>query len=166
MVDENWAIGRDGDQFVRIKDDLKRFRTLTDNTILLYGRKTLTTFPGAKPLVGRENWLLSTTIRELKGARIFNDLETCLTAIKEAEANNQVVSCIGGSSVYEQFLPYAEKAYVTKVYAKYASTDRFFENLDEASDWEIVSESEIFTAGKCSEIKYKIVEYRRISCSN
>ena len=46
-VDQNWAIGKDGDQLVYLKEDLKRFRTLTSGHTVILGRKTLATFPGA-----------------------------------------------------------------------------------------------------------------------
>ena len=39
-VDENWGIGRDGDQLVYLSQDLKRFRALTTGHPVILGRKT------------------------------------------------------------------------------------------------------------------------------
>ena len=54
-VDENWGIGKDGDQLVYLSQDLKRFKALTTGHPVILGRKTLATFPGGRPLKGRRN---------------------------------------------------------------------------------------------------------------
>ena len=58
-VDENWAIGRNGDQLIYISEDLKHFKALTTGHPVILGRKTLATFPGGRPLKGRRNLILS-----------------------------------------------------------------------------------------------------------
>ena len=58
-VDENWAIGKGGEQLIYISADLKRFKALTMGHPLILGRKTLATFPGGRPLKGRRNLILS-----------------------------------------------------------------------------------------------------------
>ena len=58
-VDENWGIGKDGDQLVYLSQDLKRFKALTTGHPVILGRKTLATFPGGRPLKGRRNLILS-----------------------------------------------------------------------------------------------------------
>ena len=60
-VTQNWGIGKDGDLLVSIPTDLRRFRALTTGKTVIYGRKTLLTFPHACPLPNRENWILSAT---------------------------------------------------------------------------------------------------------
>ena len=60
-VTQNWGIGKDGDLLVSIPTDLRRFRALTTGKTVIYGRKTLLTFPHARPLPNRENWILSAT---------------------------------------------------------------------------------------------------------
>ena len=50
-VDENWGIGKDGDQLVYLSQDLKRFKALTTGHPVILGRKTLATFPGGRPSV-------------------------------------------------------------------------------------------------------------------
>ena len=49
-VDQNWAIGNKGQLLVHISEDMKNFRRLTSGKTVIYGRKTLETFPHAKPL--------------------------------------------------------------------------------------------------------------------
>ena len=54
-ADRNWGIGRDGDQLCYIPADLKRFQALTTGHAVVLGRRTLSTFPGGRPLKGRRN---------------------------------------------------------------------------------------------------------------
>lgn len=58
-VDRNWGIGYNGDLLFHISADLKRFKELTIGHTLIYGRKTLETFPRKRPLDGRRNIILS-----------------------------------------------------------------------------------------------------------
>ena len=44
-VDRNWAIGNKGQLLVRIPNDHKMFRQETLDKVVVYGRKTLETFP-------------------------------------------------------------------------------------------------------------------------
>ena len=50
-VDQNWAIGNKGNLLVHISEDMKNFRRLTLGKTVIYGRKTLETFPHAKPFL-------------------------------------------------------------------------------------------------------------------
>ena len=52
-VDQNWAIGKGGDQLCYLKEDLKHFKELTLGHAVILGRKTLATFPGGRPQEGR-----------------------------------------------------------------------------------------------------------------
>ena len=77
-VDKNWGIGKDGDQLVYIRADLKRFKELTTGHPVIYGRKTLATFPKGSPLKGRRNLLLSKTADGIPGAEVFHDIASLL----------------------------------------------------------------------------------------
>ena len=51
-VDQNWAIGKDGEQLLYLSQDLKRFKALTLGHAVILGRRTLSTFPGGRPHEG------------------------------------------------------------------------------------------------------------------
>ena len=140
-VDKNWAIGYKGELLARISADLKNFKAVTSGNIVILGRKTLETFPKQKPLPNRVNIILSRKEGyKVEGAKVVKSVED---AIKEAEKHaDKEVFIIGGSSVYEQFLPYCKKAYVTKIDKAFENADSYFENLDEAKDWKLVEEGE------------------------
>ncbi len=136
VVDENWAIGRDGDQICYISADLKRFRALTTGHAVILGRKTLATFPGGRPLKNRRNLILSRNPDlKIEGAEVYNQLDDLL---KHAPADAFV---IGGSSVYEALVDCCDTAYVTKIHGEYPA-DCYFPNLDITSHWQSVERSE------------------------
>ena len=151
-VDQNWAIGKDGDQLVYLKEDLKRFRTLTSGHTVILGRKTLATFPGGRPLKNRHNLILSRNPQfQAEGAEVFASVEEL---VQQADGDAFV---IGGASVYEQLLPYCDTAYITKIHAAFPA-DTYFPDLDQSEEWEVVEESESLEQDG---IAYHYVTYRR-----
>lgn len=152
-VDENWAIGKDGDQLVYLKEDLKRFRTLTSGHTVILGRKTLATFPGGRPLKNRRNLILSRNPQfQAEGAEVFSCVEEL---VKQADQDAFV---IGGASVYEQLLPFCDTAYITKIHAAFPA-DTYFPNLDRSDQWQVAEESESLEQDG---ISYHYVTYSRI----
>lgn len=140
LVDNQWGIGCQGDQMIYLSQDLKRFKEMTVDKTVILGRKTLGTFPQGKPLPRRRNLILSHNASTLiEGGEVFSSVE----ALREAICPQECVFVIGGSSVYHAFLPYCDKAYVTKVRAGFP-VDCYFPNLDEMDGWKLVEESEVF----------------------
>jgi dihydrofolate reductase len=152
-VDENWAIGKGGDQLVYIRADLKRFKELTTGHPVILGRKTLATFPGGRPLKGRRNLILSATPGyEVEGAEVFADADSLLaTAPKDSFV-------IGGESVYRALLDRCDTAYVTKIQAAFPA-DRYFPDLDAHPDWQVVEQGDVLEE---EGIRFQYVTYRRV----
>ena len=151
-VDQNWAIGKGGDQLIYIPEDLKRFKALTTGHPVILGRKTLATFPGGRPLKGRDNLILSATSGyQVEGATVYPNIDALL-----AEAPEDAF-VIGGESVYRALLSYCDTAYVTKIDAEFPA-DRYFPNLDEDPAWTVSEESDMMEQ---NDIKFKYVTYTR-----
>ena len=151
-VDQNWAIGKDGDQLVYLKEDLKRFKALTTGHPVILGRKTLATFPGGRPLKNRRNLILSRTMGEApQGAEVFSTAEALLAAAPEDSF------VIGGASVYRQLLPWCDTAYVTKIDRAFPA-DCYFPDLDQDPAWERTEESAPLEQDG---IIYRYLTYRR-----
>ena len=111
-VDKNWAIGNKGELLVRIPADHKMFRQETIGKVVVLGRKTMDTFPGGQPLKNRDNIILSRNeAYQQKDAQVVHSVEELLEAVKGYDTKEVYV--IGGSSVYEQLLPYCDVAHVT-----------------------------------------------------
>ncbi len=139
-ADENWGIGNKGQLLIRIPNDMKNFRAETMGKVLVYGRKTLETFPQAQPLEGRKNIILSTNPNyKVKNATVVHNLDELKEAIKEYDTD--MVYCIGGANVYEQLLPMTDTCIVTKMDREFEA-DRYFKNLDTSDEWELVEESD------------------------
>ncbi len=133
-VDQNWAIGRRGGLLARIPADLRRFKELTLGHSVLLGRKTLATFPGGKPLPGRENFILSADPDfRVEGAVMLRCVEEARTRCPED------TFVIGGEQVYRSLLDDCDTACVTKIDAAFPA-DTWFPNLDALPDWRLAAE--------------------------
>ena len=127
-VDRNWAIGNKGQLLVRIPNDHKMFRQETLDKVVVYGRKTLETFPMAQPLDRRVNIVLSRNpALTVRGATVVHSVEELLKVCDQYPSED--VYIIGGESVYRQLLPYCDTAHITKVDYAYQA-DAFFPDLD------------------------------------
>ena len=102
-VDRNWGIGYKGELLTRISSDLKNFKTLTMGGTVILGRKTIEGFPGARPLPGRKNIVLSRNKElDIEGAMVVHSIEELKEALAGQESDKVFV--LGGASVYEQLL--------------------------------------------------------------
>ena len=155
-VDRNWAIGNKGQLLVSIPNDHKMFRRETLNKVIVYGRKTLETFPLAQPLDRRTNIILSRNPDfHVNGAVVVHSIEELLEALKQYDPED--IYIIGGESIYRQMLPYCDTAHVTMIDYAYQA-DAYFPNLDQDPEWEITADSEEQTY---FDIPYPFVRYSR-----
>ena len=152
-VDENWAIGRSGDQLIYLSEDLKHFKDLTTGHPVILGRRTLATFRGGRPLKGRRNLILSRSPGFApEGAEVFAGLDELLA---EAPEDSFV---IGGASVYRALLDRCDTAYITKIAQAFPGADCWFPNLDERPEWRAAAEGpELEEKG----VRFRYVTYRR-----
>lgn len=58
-VNQDWGIGANNELLCHIPEDLQKFKSLTFARAVVYGRKTLLSLPGQKPLSGRTNVVIS-----------------------------------------------------------------------------------------------------------
>ena len=135
-VDENWGLGREGRLLARVAPDMKRFRQLTTGQRVIYGRKTLATFPEEKPLPARENILLTHDphfqAEGIVPVHSLAELERLLRQRQAAEPKINFV--IGGAEVYRQLLPWCSQAHITLLHRTFPA-DRFLPPLSGRSDW-------------------------------
>jgi len=132
-VDQNWAIGNNNQLLVHIPDDMKNFRRLTQGKTVIYGRKTLETFPHAKPLPKRDNIILSRNPDYfVENAKVVHSVEELKEMLPE---NTDDYIVIGGDSVYHTLLPLCDTCIITKVENSYEA-DAWFDNLDNDRAWQ------------------------------
>ena len=134
-ADKNWGIGRNNELLVSIPADMKMFREETTGKVVVMGRKTLESFPNGLPLKNRTNIVITKNKDyDAKGAIVVHSIEEALEEIK-AYPEEQIY-IIGGEQIYRQFLPYCDRAYITKIDYHYEA-DTHFPNLDEDPEWEM-----------------------------
>ena len=139
-VDSNWAIGNKGQLLVSIPADQKNFRNETIGKTIVYGRKTLETFPQQVVLPKRNNIILSTQKEyRVKDAAVVHSRQELLDLVSDFDTNE--VYIIGGASVYKEFLDLCDTAIVTFIDKEYQA-DSYFPNLDKDPEWELADESE------------------------
>ena len=155
-VDRNWAIGNKGQLLVRIPGDHRMFRQETLGKVIVYGRKTLETFPMSQPLDRRVNIVMSTNPNyKVNNATVVHSIEELLEVLSAYPSEDVYV--IGGDSVYRLLLPYCDTAHITKVdyaYEAYA----YFPNLDNDPEWEITADSDEQTY---FDLAYTFIRYER-----
>lgn len=157
-VDENWGIGYQGDLLARVSTDLKNFRKVTSGKTVVYGSNTLATFPGGRVLPNRTNIVLNWDPDYApEGAVVVHSLEELFTELKKYDTDEVFV--IGGASVYNQLLPYCNRAYVTKFLKRFRS-DVTIPNLDKAEDWQIACVEEPMEVPD-ADFKIQFLEYER-----
>ena len=165
-VDENWGIGYKGDLLVKISEDLKRFKKMTTENIIIMGRKTFESLPDGKALPNRIN-IVMTRDKDYSCCDdiiVVNSTEELLEKLKELNPNDEMQHfLIGGANICRSLMPYCTKAYITKVYKAFEKVDTVLPNLDEDDTWKIVDTSDIHTQGN---IEYKYVEYSRVEDNN
>ena len=155
-ADENWAIGNKDDLLVRIKEDHRNFKALTKGNVVILGRKTLCTFPGGLPLKERTNIIMSRDPEyKVEGAVVAHSVEELLEIVKQYDDDKVFV--IGGGTIYDQLLPYCNKAVVTRLDHAYEA-DTYFHDLDADDEWEITDTSDEMTS---FDLTYHFVTYER-----
>ncbi|MBQ9363860.1 MAG: dihydrofolate reductase [Bacteroidaceae bacterium] len=139
-IAENRAIGLKNKLIYWLPNDLKRFKQLTTGHTIVMGRKTFESLPkGALP--NRRNIVISRTERPdaFPGAECYPTLQAALEAARSGYIYNNVESTdvfiIGGSSVYQQALPVADRLCLTLIHDAPVEADTFFPKIDSA-EWE------------------------------
>lgn len=123
--DEGLGIGVNGGLLYRLPSDMKHFRALTIGKEIVYGRKTLSTFPESKPLPERRNLILTRNPDfSCDGAVICRSAEDVL---RQAQ-NEDALAVIGGESVYQLLKPWITTVYATEIRGV-RPADRFFFSL-------------------------------------
>lgn len=151
---ENNEIGKDNDLIWHLRDDLKRFKSLTSGHHIIMGRKTFESFP--KPLPNRTHIVISrqTNYQVPEGVQVVNSIEDALII---AKTDNQPF-IIGGGEIYKQAMAFAEKIELTRVHATF-NADTFFPEID-TTVWK-ETESEIHSQDENHKYAFSFITYKR-----
>lgn len=134
---ENNVIGKDNQLLWHLPNDLKFFKNTTWAMPVIMGRKTFDSIK-RQPLGGRFN-IIITSQKDLQPASgkiwIAHSTDHSLQVAAETDCKEAFV--IGGGEIFREFMPKANKIYLTRVHAQLEG-DTFLKDFNEA-DWNLRS---------------------------
>lgn len=136
-VSENSVIGRDNDLPWHLPADLKHFMNTTRGHPVVMGRKTFESLQ--QPLTNRPNIVITRDPEyTAEGAFIAHSLDEALAKARQVSSDDEEIFILGGSEIFRQALPLADRLYLTLVHAQ-VEGDVYFPQWDE-SRWKLVDE--------------------------
>ncbi len=118
------------------------------------GRKTFEALPkGALP--GRRNIVVT---RNSGFSAPDTEVAASIEEAIKLAADADEAFVIGGASIYRQSLPYVDKLYITRIFARAEGADTFFPAIDD--NWIMTAEAPVVKDSK-SGLSYQFVEYSR-----
>jgi len=151
-VSSNGYIGKDGTLPWQISEDLKRFRKITSNSVVIMGRNTFLSI--GKALPNRENIIVSTTLKSIENCLIVNTLDEAINFSKEKFPEKDIF-LIGGYAIYKAGETFADTLYLTKVDVE-VEGDVSLPSFD-WENWKEVERENFFDEGSgtnCALIRY------------
>lgn len=132
------VIGKGGVLPWNLKEDMAVFKEKTSGQTVIMGKTTWLSIPEKfRPLPGRMNIVLSTTLKNANGAIVCNNLEK---GIKQANESGKEIFCIGGARLYGEMLPIANTLHISWVKQNYDG-DTYFPKIN-FEEWEEVESKE------------------------
>ena len=128
----NNVIGSEGGLPWHLPDDLRHFKRLTTGKPVIMGRRTFESI--GRPLPDRRNIVMTRRADySAQGCDVVSSVDEALELVRGADE----VMIIGGGLVYRDFLPHADRIYLTRVQAD-VEGDTYFPEIDE-SGWQLVT---------------------------
>lgn len=150
----NNAIGKDNDLLWHISADLKRFKKITEGNPVVMGKRTYYSLP-KRPLPKRLNMVLTDVAGEtIEGCLMAYSIDDAIEKMPDDKEN----FIIGGGTIYRQFMPKANRLYITRVFKDFEA-DTFFPEIS-LSEWELESE-EMVSEDDQNDFKYAFEIYRK-----
>lgn len=171
-IDKSRGLGYKNNLLFSSKKDLARFKKVTNNKIVIMGRKTaesIVELTGSllpnrfKLILTRDGDFTLDGITQ-EDVQIYNDLDSLFYGLNlisnknKSEGVEEEVVIIGGQQIYEHFLPFTSKIYLTNVINKFKQVDTFFPEID-PKEWELQYYQRVDDEG--SKYPYNFTTYNR-----
>ncbi|WP_339143843.1 MULTISPECIES: type 3 dihydrofolate reductase [Pseudoalteromonas] len=146
----NRVIGKDNDMPWHLPADLQHFKKVTLGKPVIMGRKTFESI--GRPLPGRRNIVISRNLDYTKeGIEVVTSPEAALSAVEDSDE----IMIIGGGHIYDIFLPYAQRLYLTFIDLE-VDGDTQFPDYEQVAEWEVL-ETECNEPDERNNHSYKFV---------
>lgn len=130
-VGSNNELGKDNNLLWKLPADMKHFKELTLAHTVIMGRKTFESI--GKSLPSRRNIIITRDVNYMKGSlakeagiEVAHSINEALDILPD---KNEEVFVIGGAEIYKQFMPIADKLYITHIDAEDSEADTFFPEI-------------------------------------
>lgn len=148
-MSENYVIGHNHQMPWHIPEDLKFFKRMTLNSIIVMGRKTFDSFPNG-PLPNRVHIIITKTpdLYADKENVIYCTYEDASRAIDHYRAAGQKVFIIGGAEIYKLFFNSCAAMHITLIDESFVGDTHFPYTLDELMEqgFSISNKSDVITS--------------------
>lgn len=163
-IDYENGIGGNNELLARIPEDMKMFKEITTGGSVIVGSRTYDSLSN-KPLPNRTNIVITRKCKKKPKIQEDGSIHANMDYIKSWLSNSDVINdnngiyVIGGGVIYKELLPFCERAYVTKIFYAYENADTYFPDIDDMSEWEMTSASEI---KEYNGVRYQFCIYDRV----
>ena len=158
-LSNNNVIGVNNNLPWKLKTDLAHFKNYTTNKIIIMGRKTFESI--GRPLPNRINFIVSKTINEIEGAKVFKSTEDAINHAREVciDKNLDEIVIIGGGYLFKDTLSITNKLVLSRVDCNIKG-DVFYPDFN-LKEWSKIS-SENFSKNSDNEYDFSVISYERI----
>ncbi len=123
-IGKNYELGKNNDLIWHFREDMQFFKSITTGHAVIMGRRTFESLPKALP--NRTNIVISSNANYIaEEAIVVTNMNDALSAAEDDE-----IFIIGGGRIYSQFLPMADKLYLTEIDAECPDADTYFPDFD------------------------------------
>lgn len=121
------GIGKNNQLLWHLPDDLKYFKNLTLNQVVIMGRNTFESI--GRPLPNRINVVLSKNLKvSIKNVEWYSDIDVLLKELPIKYPDKRLI-VIGGSQIYNLLYPYIQEIHRTLVHYVF-DADTFFPDFE------------------------------------
>ncbi len=153
-IARNFAIGKDNNLLWHISADLKRFKKITSGHAVIMGKRTYESLP-FRPLPKRTNIVITDVPDEkFEGCTTVYSIQQAIDFCKEDDET----FVMGGGSVYRQFLPLADKLYITLIHKDFEA-DTFFPEVN-FDEWNLIEKEDHGPEGD-NEFSYSFLVFEK-----
>lgn len=124
-IAQNLAIGKGNALLWNIPEDMKRFKKLTTGHTIIMGKRTFESLP-VRPLSNRRSIVITDIAGEIIPGCIMAYSIDEAVSLCNPDSDNFI---IGGGSVYRQFMPLADRLYLTIVHKDFEA-DTFYPEIN------------------------------------
>lgn len=128
-IDKNSGLGYRNQLLTHLPNDMKRFKQLTEGKVCVQGRLTYDSIVDklGTSLPNRTNIVLTKNkkFNIHPSTFVFNSVKEVLKQYKNHN-NSDELMIIGGSQIYTQFMPFADKIYLTIIDNEFKNVDTYF----------------------------------------